>query len=122
MCFELQKVLSEWTEPDKMTFKQFIDKHWYAVLAILIILILVVLNVAPFLKGRQKNRRSRRITISLVGSGEENVVKGKKFYPNVPEKEGYVFHGWFEDTAHTKPWLNSKVKRTLKLYPKWIKE
>ena len=42
--------------------------------------------------------------------------------PNVPEREGYVFDGWYADAKFTKKWDfdTSVAKDTLVIYAKWV--
>ena len=42
--------------------------------------------------------------------------------PNIPEREGYVFDGWYADAKFTKKWDfdTSVAKDTLVIYAKWV--
>ena len=48
--------------------------------------------------------------------------EGRVPAPNIPEREGYVFDGWYADPKFTKPWDfdTSVAKDTVVIYAKWI--
>lgn len=44
--------------------------------------------------------------------------------PDEPQKEGYIFKGWYSDSGYSKQWdfENDKISKDTTLYPKWIEK
>ena len=61
-------------------------------------------------------------TVSLIHFEEITLVKGAEFAAPIPDRNGYVFGGWFYDTACTIPYKTTKIRKSITLYPKWIKD
>ena len=69
---------------------------------------------------------TRTVTFVIDGDNKTQIKidKGDKLKDiAVPEKEGFVFGGWFKDAACTQEYdLDTKVTSNLTLYAKWIEE
>lgn len=89
----------------------------WAWLALLLVLLAVVLFL---LLGR------RTVKFETFGGTEiasRKAKRGEKLTrPPVPEKDGCVFGGWYQDTACTEPWDfdSDKVEKSMTLYAKWL--
>lgn len=72
---------------------------------------------------RQKDRETF-FTVTYFGfEQEEKIQKGNYITPMYPQKEGYIFCGWYKNTALTEPLeSNDLIERDITLYPKWEKE
>ena len=64
----------------------------------------------------------RFVTDSDTVIEDETIEEGKSVYsPSAPEKEGYVFDGWYVDSGFSKKFsFPSKVTEDITLYAKWI--
>lgn len=84
-----------------------------AVLAIIVIAIII----------KKIKAHKERFFCVTIGKDAKQVKRGSRLYPEIPEKEGRVFCGWYKDSAYSEPWRSKdKVKHDLTLYPKWSKE
>ena len=65
-----------------------------------------------FLEFNNGNERKKRV---MTGEGRVPA-------PNIPEREGYIFDGWYADAKFTNPWDfdTSVAKGTMVIYAKWI--
>ncbi len=66
---------------------------------------------------------SESITVTFVVDGTKTTrsFTGSITYPEVPQKEGYIFNGWFYDEEGTKPALiGTTSSSSLTLYACWI--
>ena len=87
--------------------------------------VVVALVIVIAIVTTQKHR-SKEFTIMLNNDGdiETMIVKqGANLRLPMLKRDGYRFAGWFEDTAFTVPFLQSKkIHSDLMLYAKWVKE
>lgn len=111
--------------------KSFWDKYGNAVILCAGIMLLVfaigLWYFAPNIKDSSilaKQRRINRHSYSVVADGYQYcIASGNTISPPSPSKSGFVFSGWFLDSALTVPWLsNQPVTSDMTLYPKWSKE
>ena len=94
---------------------------WLILAAIVIVIIVTVLVRYLVLKNRAFRSIPRKV--KFYGYEEKDYKYGSYLNPDVPEKDGYAFCGWFRDPAFLEPWKSTdKVKRDITLYPKWEKE
>lgn len=106
-------------ENPKSNFTLFMDKYWW----VFIICILVLLTIAMGITYIKRAPKSNSITIHLVGREDLSVPHGSRPILPIPKSQGYIFRGWFLDSACTIPFDSRKpIKRDLILYPKWEKE
>lgn len=102
-----------------MTIKRFFEEYWW----VCIILLLVVVTIAMGLTYIKQNSKAKKRTIHFVGGDEISVSYGSRPVLPIPQNQGYIFRGWFLDSACTIPFDSRKpVKKDLILYPKWEKE
>lgn len=74
-------------------------------------------------KMGDKNTSSIQVKIHLVGIEDVCINYGSLFVCPMPKKEGFIFRGWFLDSACTIPYVSNKpIKKELILYPKWERE
>ncbi len=126
---------------DKMTFSDFFESYWWIfVIAIILVPIFCVIFRTVYidlnrkLVERKKSREeslvdfngqkvSQKQLCTIRLEGEQTIVqlKGCVFFAPVVNREGHIFKGWFYDSACTRPYLNTKVKSDIVLYPLWIK-
>ncbi len=69
------------------------------------------------------NTIGNSITVTFVIDGEETTktFNGSIVYPEVPEKENYIFSGWYYDEAGESPaYLGTSVASSIRLYAVWI--
>lgn len=94
----------------------------YVIVASIIVAIgLAILVWYLVAKAKADHRIPRKV--KFYGYEEKEYTYGSYLNPDVPEKEGYAFCGWFRDPAFLEPWKSTdKVKRDITLYPKWEKE
>lgn len=89
-------------------------------------IIVVVIALAIFLWYKidmRKADRARPRIVTFYGYGEKECQYDSYLVADIPEKEGYIFCGWYKDTAFREPWKSKdKVTRDITLYPKWEKE
>ena len=65
------------------------------------------------------------ITLVYCYNDKKEIIeheREKVFNPNFPSREGYLFDGWYINTARTIPFNNDAVDEDIYLYAKWIKE
>lgn len=89
-----------------------------AVLLALIVFILLV-KFANRIKTAAFNRS--HVKVNMYGHKTEVIKKGSRFDAPYLHKNGLSFGGWFIDTALTVPWISTKVKHDISIYPKWNK-
>ena len=71
----------------------------------------------------RKDRIKYKVIIHLVGYKDDEIIYGELYFPPIPERKGYVFNGWFLDSALTIPYVsNKKIKKEMALYPKWVRQ
>lgn len=61
------------------------------------------------------------VKVDMHGHKTEVIKKGSRFDAPYLHKNGLSFGGWFVDTALTVPWISTKVKHDISIYPKWNK-
>lgn len=97
------------------------------VLLLLVVLIVALLisfrrEIALARERRRKNKYLKLTRLVRAGDIETRVYIGESYAPPIPSKEGYIFKGWFVDTALTTPRKSTdRVECDLVLYPKWEK-
>lgn len=70
-----------------------------------------------------ESKSNETVQITLYGFKTVSLELGKEYYPELPEREGYAFTGWFYDPSFTKPFMpGKKLKKDITLYPRWQKE
>lgn len=93
---------------------------------VIIASVIVAIGLAAFiwhLLTKTKLDHSIPREVTFYGYDVKYYQYGSYLNPDVPEKEGYAFCGWFRDPAFLEPWKSTdKVKRDITLYPKWEKE
>lgn len=100
-------------------FEKFMSDYWWT----LLIAFFVLIAIGFAISYRSEMLSRKIITIHFVGQEDITVPYGSKPILPIPEKNGYVFRGWFLDSACTIPYYSdSPMKKDLILYPKWEKE
>ena len=123
--------------PEDIEDKLFDDSWWHnygetvlcilGMLAIVVVLLAIVFIVIRIETADDKKSNTAStnqvLTVTFYGYGEKTCAPNSYLAPDIPEKEGYTFCGWYKDTAFLEPWRSTdKVKRDITLYPKWEKE
>lgn len=94
---------------------------WIVIACVVVVALVIVIAIVITQK-----HRSKEFTIMLNNDGdiETMIVKqGANLRLPMLKRDGYRFAGWFEDTAFTVPFLQSKkIHSDLMLYAKWVKE
>ena len=94
---------------------------WIVIACVVVVALVIVIAIVTTQK-----HRSKEFTIMLNNDGdiETMIVKqGANLRLPMLKRDGYRFAGWFEDTAFTVPFLQSKkIHSDLMLYAKWVKE
>lgn len=130
--FLFSEALHEYTKYETSRFWLTYGPYIIALVVTLLIAIIAILirrrgdiiAAARDAKVRQTNKKVERTTrVVDIEGNEVRVFAGETFSPQIPKKTGYVFGGWFVDSALTVPWLSTQpVERNMSLYPKWTKE
>lgn len=96
-------------------------KPWTVILAVIASLALIVFII--YIVHMCKKHYNTLFNVTICGKDTKQIKRGSYLYPEIPEKAGYVFCGWFKDSGGTEPWRSrDKVKHDMTLYPKWVKE
>ena len=106
---------------------------WLSILAAIVLTITLILVVGKIritrenrltnIPGKEQPISCTRIrTVTLYNHSEEMLEKGEPFVAPLLERDGYIFGGWFYDTALTEPYKTTKITEDITLYPKWTKE
>lgn len=94
---------------------------WIVIACIVVVAVVIIVSITA-----ARKHSSKEFTIMLNNDGdiETMIVKqGANLRLPMLKREGYRFAGWFEDTAFTVPFLQSKkIHSDLMLYAKWVKE
>ena len=103
------------------------DYVWCIAFVIFMIVHFVLAIAVPIIREAEPKPRPPKVvphvTIQLLGYQTISISTQTEFYPDVPEKVGYSFQGWFYDPSFTKPFIPGKrIKKDITLYPKWVKE
>ena len=107
----------------KSEFYKFWHSWWPWSLILFIVAGIVLILGICFLVNYIRTYRSTSFTVTFHETDKQVLLRGSYLTPPMPKREGYVFAGWFKDTACTEPWKSTdKVKRDITLYPKWVKE
>ena len=90
----------------------------------LVALIVVVVAALAYLFYWLYRRSQTKYTVILHGVGVQKVRLGAYYDPEFPPaREGYVFQGWYKNSACTEAWgSRDRVRRDMTRYPKWVKE
>ena len=87
------------------------------------------ISVAVYKKHSSSSDEQNTYTVTFnTGDKKDAITKQIKqnetvAKPKNPEKEGYVFGGWYTDKALTKKYdFDSKVTKDFTLYAKWVKD
>lgn len=113
----------------------FWDKYGDIVIVSCTVLFLILLFTFMYFNGKRREAKKERMVerdgeevdsaklvyVTLIGHDEIELMKGELFIAPIVERENYDFAGWYYDTAFSKPYLNTKIRCDLTLYPKWIK-
>ena len=94
---------------------------WTLICSILLFATLIV--IVALAVRHVNNYKGMLFNVTVYGKGVSQIKRGSFLFPDIPEKSGYVFCGWFKDSACSEPWRSrDKVKHDLTLYAKWSKE
>ena len=97
------------------------------ILGFMSILLLIILLVACGNKKEPPVLEDDLVVFDTQGGSVIDPVKYEESFllqaPAFPEKEGYVFNGWYKDEEFTQVWdfENDYVTGAMKLYAKWKK-
>lgn len=108
--------------------QDFIEDHpvWFSL--ILIAFVIEIVFLVYFFCNLSNRIESEKecptlVTVHLVGYEDLFVRPKTNVILPTPERDGFVFRGWFLDSACTVPYISTEpVKKELILYPKWEKE
>ena len=109
---------------------QYGDYVYISVFIVLSILFFGIMIFGPSLSDKLKEKEDEKklapkptVTINLYGFQTLSLSPDEPFFPDIPDKSGYSFQGWFYDPSFTKPFIpGKKIKKDITLYPKWVKE
>lgn len=118
----------------KTPFEEFWDDYGgFVIFAAVVVAIVLFFFIRSFVLRMAENKQERMIevngskvdpfkicSVNLTGYSTVTIPKGTVFNAPFPEKEGYTFHGWFYDSACTVPYMNTKLRTSITLYPKWV--
>ena len=125
---------------DKYTFSDFWNEWGFficlgIVLLILLFCFLYLFVFSDALAKRAKEKEKQKVfingtyvfpsdvcTITLLEFTDIRVIKGEEFIAPIHTKEGYLFSGWFYDSACTDPYKTKRITKDITLYPKWTKD
>ena len=94
---------------------------WIVIACVVIVALIIVVAIVA---ARKHGSKEFTIMLNNEGDIETMIVKqGAHLHLPILKRDGYRFAGWFEDTAFTVPFLQSKkIHSDLMLYAKWVKE
>ena len=102
------------------------NRSWIIAVSVIVLLLIVLYFLTTIdsrRAARKKRHDSKLVNINVTDFGTIPVIYGNRYFPPIPQKSGYIFRGWFLDSACTIPWVSTtKVKKEMALYPKWEKE
>ncbi len=112
-----------------LTFEVFTgDAKWdWACWTIIGVAALLILVIAILIIAKCVERRKFKIIFNACGGKYNSVVKvrcGDKFsYPKDPERNGYVFMGWFVDKKCKTRFASTELtsRKNVNVYAKWMK-
>lgn len=132
----LESVLQNYFDSlDQRTeFEKFWDDYGgFVIMAAIVVAIVLFFVIRSFVLRMVENKRERMVemngvkvdpfkmcTVNLMGADSVTIPKNSIFAAPLPEKEGYLFQGWFYDSACTIPYVTVKLKQSITLYPKWV--
>ena len=110
-------------DPWQEFWENYGDIVFYVGIPVLLGLFFFIYFGLIYAREEKKNRPPVMITVCLYKFKTETISPNEVYYPELPERDGYAFTGWFYDPSFTKPFMpGKKLKKDITLYPRWQKE
>ena len=117
----IDTVYSSWFEKFRYEYPFLFAFTIIAIVALICIAVYLICKL--YNKSEMEKECPTLVTVHLVGYEDLFVRPKTNVILPTPERDGFVFRGWFLDSACTVPYISTEpVKKELILYPKWEKE
>ena len=117
----IDTVYSSWFEKFRYEYPFLFAFTIIAIVALICIAVYLICKL--YNKSEMEEECPTLVTVHLVGYEDLFVRPKTNVILPTPERDGFVFRGWFLDSACTVPYISTEpVKKELILYPKWEKE